>query len=1458
MASPRASRWPPPFLLLLLPLLLPPPAAPGTQGQPPSPTPRAPSPAPLAGVGLAPLPERGPEREPQPQPPPPQERRGPATPGPSQTAPGPGAATRWGPSGPAAPGGSAATIRNHWPESNTEPHRENITFYQNRKDSSTVASKEGVMVQTSRKNHASSDAPEHLTLRTETTDAGGRNDSSSRINFTISPAGHLPGMATALTSQSNTLASERFHLLASSSGSEGRTAPFQTKSGPSLGSLEVGTGLSEEVTVHTPVATTSVLSQSPPPALETREPTILSRKRNSLGPDISLLHFSRTTASSPPLDHSSSSGSMEELNNSTSLQSPSVSQIKSTHVATTFTDGVPRTLRSLTLSLGPTNETEGFPEDSKTATTSASVHSSLSAVESRRNSSAEESIEPSPVNELGLRSLHWQNDSPTFRGHHLTSSSEVENGSSVSQTESMSGSVPSTRSGESTARWFLTNSKTFADATGSSASYPEVVNTSVLNQVSDSAPQSRGSNTVLSDSSYSESLSTSSSESLDSSAPRGERSTGEDSRDGDNVEDGTAGAPPRSAYPSATLAGVAERTLRSLSATNAGTRAASPEGGSSAGADSATPRRNATDGAGLVSQSPAASRALGVTGISYDQVNGTGTEQRTSSDHTDHTYISSTFTKGERTLLSITDNSSSSDIRESSTSYVKSSNSSHSDYSSSSHTQTERSNISSYDGGYAQPSTESLVVHTSNLPSYTSTINMPNTSVVLDTDASSVGDSSSSSGSPLPLPSVSQSHQLFSSALPSTRASVYLLKSASDASPPLSSSPSPLLTSLAVSTPAPLSVSQTTLLHPSSSPVLPRARGTPVTSVQMSTVAASVATLHSSQTAGAKNQSASHQEKTVTESKSLSLVSLTTEPIRAVTVSSPSEVPLPPALTESSTEQTLPATSTSLAPVSPALTTTTPEITQPPMITPGTPSSTAPLITGPAAVQTTAREQFLPTYPEILVPQISTDSAVSTKRNQVHIDATTGSIPPTGVLTSAKELTTRLGIIEEHSPTSHFLRTSPSPQTTDVSTAEVLTPKSATFAVHSSTWSPTALMSSASVSSCATNPCLHDGKCIVDPASRGYRCVCSPSWQGDDCSVDVNECLSNPCPPLAMCNNTQGSFICKCPVGYQLEKGICNLVRTFVTEFKLKRAFLNTTVEKHSDLHEVENEITKTLNVCFSTLPGYMRSTVHASRESNVVVVSLQTTFSMASNVTLFDLADGIQKCVNSCRSSAEVCQFLGSQRRIFRAGSLCKRKSPECDRETSVCTDLDGVALCQCKSGYFQFNKMDHSCRACEDGYRLENETCMSCPFGLGGLNCGNPYQLITVVIAAAGGGLLLILGIALIVTCCRKNKNDISKLIFKSGDFQMSPYAEYPKNPRSQDWGREAIEMHENGSTKNLLQMTDVYYSPTGVRNPELERNGLYPAYTGLPGSRHSCIFPGQYNPSFISDESRRRDYF
>ena len=51
--------------------------------------------------------------------------------------------------------------------------------------------------------------------------------------------------------------------------------------------------------------------------------------------------------------------------------------------------------------------------------------------------------------------------------------------------------------------------------------------------------------------------------------------------------------------------------------------------------------------------------------------------------------------------------------------------------------------------------------------------------------------------------------------------------------------------------------------------------------------------------------------------------------------------------------------------------------------------------------------------------------------------------------------------------------------------------------------------------------------------------------------------------------------------------------------------------------------------------------------------------------------------------------------------------------------------------------------------------------------------------------------------------------------------------------------------------------HFPQPALRNSDLERNGLYP-FTGLPGSRHSCIYPATWNPSFINDDSRRRDYF
>ncbi|NXK58451.1 HEG1 protein, partial [Sylvietta virens] len=816
-------------------------------------------------------------------------------------------------------------------------------------------------------------------------------------------------------------------------------------------------------------------------------------------------------------------------------------------------------------------------------------------------------------------------------------------------------------------------------------------------------------------------------------------------------------------------------------------------------------------------------------------------EKRTSVSHTDGTYISTTYTRGgERTLLSISNSSTSADSSESSTFFSEISSPFDASQSSVAHDrQTNASNSSSF----VEPSTEPLLVHPSKPSTSASTGSIENTTL-LNTDSellTTVRSSLSSSAFPASSSLSSLQHSL-SSTPPPTH--LFTLSESPEprspsvmaSSPPLQALSSSLPTS---SLPSP-SYSLSSLLSVFSSPSSisqsseSDQAGTTVATSVVRQVPSAAATARSSPRETNKPSVTHQPQKSTTFTATRS--PLPTAPMellggRVVSVSAPVTV------TETASPRDATTQGDSFGKATPLLTTASAAPQAGPTDAPlgPSPSATSHSSIVPAVAVTTVKPPVL-TTPAGRRP--TPGEASTLKDHRAQTTTATKHSYTTGRGTEAMDTTTaKPGKVTEE----NLRVTSPSeaPPTSKTTVSIVTTSAAA---------KPTTAPPSSSTVGLRTSPPATGNVCNGSHQCWGQQ-------QAGQEHLDVDKCLSNPCPALATCNNTHGSYICQCPLGYELEKGKCNLVRIFIGQVPLK---VNITHGKYAELFHVEREILEMLNASLSGLPGYHHSTVKASREANFVHVSVQSTFSLASNVTFFDVISSVKSYIRACKSPTETCQFISSLKSLHRAGSLCRQKDPECDKETSECTDFDGVALCQCKSGYFKYNKMDHSCRACEDGYKLENETCVSCPFGLGGFNCGNPYQLITVVIAAAGGGLLLMMGIALIVTCCRKNKNDISKLIFKSGDFQMSPYAEYPKNPRAQEWGRETIEMQENGSTKNLLQMTDVYYSPTGLRNPELERNGLFPPYTGLPGSRHSCIYPGQYNPSFISDETRRRDYF
>ncbi|KAL5006713.1 hypothetical protein ScPMuIL_015519 [Solemya velum] len=64
-------------------------------------------------------------------------------------------------------------------------------------------------------------------------------------------------------------------------------------------------------------------------------------------------------------------------------------------------------------------------------------------------------------------------------------------------------------------------------------------------------------------------------------------------------------------------------------------------------------------------------------------------------------------------------------------------------------------------------------------------------------------------------------------------------------------------------------------------------------------------------------------------------------------------------------------------------------------------------------------------------------------------------------------------------------------------------------------------------------------------------CTCHTGWTGDTCGNDIDECIQNPCPKLAGCTNTDGSYTCQCPMGYKMHSAKCEELKTFHLELTL-------------------------------------------------------------------------------------------------------------------------------------------------------------------------------------------------------------------------------------------------------------------------------------------------------------------
>ncbi|XP_048650157.1 mucin-13 [Marmota marmota marmota] len=294
-------------------------------------------------------------------------------------------------------------------------------------------------------------------------------------------------------------------------------------------------------------------------------------------------------------------------------------------------------------------------------------------------------------------------------------------------------------------------------------------------------------------------------------------------------------------------------------------------------------------------------------------------------------------------------------------------------------------------------------------------------------------------------------------------------------------------------------------------------------------------------------------------------------------------------------------------------------------------------------------------------------------------------------------------------------------------------------------------------------------------------------------SVSSDPCQVRPCGGGAACVNLYDNNFCLCTEGFYYGTSSCLKGKTFPGEITVRVQETTDLDNKNSEAYEHlhddiisffqnvfgHSDYGQTVILQVSLLPSLSgRSEMRA--DLKLVDASVINILKESTNLTEKDVNDEIEKAVkknNFTQSYKPIdsCEFYGCVKKDQDCSNSlqceCKPGLQRPNMLSPYCLPLECPANCS-----VEFNKQcvkkenkELQCVCLPDFQGDANDVCQACPFGYGGVDCKDQFQLILTIVGTIAAVLILALLISLVFSTRSKNKkSDIEEENLIDNDFQ------------------------------------------------------------------------------------------